>query len=117
MTDRGKLLGHKITVIEWIAQAKAKFNLLMPEDHYMALLHCLTCSPSAPEWLGIRKPAMIEAMLLSCMDRLSGTEELMQRCASNRDGWGTYHAHLNGKPYRIDGQRNVPNEGDDHGQN
>jgi 3'-5' exoribonuclease len=117
MTDRGKLLGHKITVIEWIAQAKAKFNLLMPEDHYMALLHCLTCSPSAPEWLGIRKPAMIEAMLLSCMDRLSGTEELMQRCASNRAGWGAYHEHLNGKPYRIDGQRNVPNEGGDHGQN
>jgi 3'-5' exoribonuclease len=101
MTDRGKLLGHKITVIEWIAQAKAKFNLLMPEDHYMALLHCLTCSPSAPEWLGIRKPAMIEAMLLSCMDRLSGTEDLMQRCASNRAGWGAYHAHLNGRPYQI----------------
>jgi 3'-5' exoribonuclease len=117
MTDRGKLLGHKVTVIEWIAQAKAKWNLMMPEDHYVALLHCLTSSPSAPEWLGIRKPAMIEAMLLSCMDRLSGTEELMQRCPSNRAGWGAYHAHLNGKPYRINGHLNVSGAGDDHGQN
>lgn len=101
LTDRGKLLGHKVTVIEWIAQARAKCNLLLPEEHYMALLHCLTCSPSAPEWLGIRKPAMLEAVLLSNMDRLSGTEDLMQRCASNREGWGAYHAHLNGRPYQI----------------
>jgi len=105
LTDRGKLLGHKITVVEWIAQAKAKWNLLMPEDHYMALLHCLTCSPSAPEWLGIRKPAMIEAILLSGMDRLSGTEDLMQRCTSNREGWGEYHAHLNGRPFQVNAIR------------
>ncbi|MBI3479561.1 MAG: metal-dependent phosphohydrolase [Nitrosomonadales bacterium] len=114
MTDRGKLLGHKITVIEWIAQAKAKWNLLMPENHYMALLHCLTSSPSAPEWLGIRKPAMIEALLLSCMDRLSGTEDLMRRCTTDQNGWGAYHAHLSGKPYRIDGHLKVSGEVDDH---
>lgn len=101
LTDRGKLLGHKITVIEWIAQARAKCNLLMPEEHYMALLHCLNCSPSAPEWLGIRKPAMLEAILLSGMDRLSGTEDLMQRCASGSKGWGAFHSHLKGSPYQI----------------
>jgi len=104
LTDRGKLLGHKITVIEWIAQASTKFNLLMPEAHYMALIHCLTCSAGAPEWLGIRKPAMLEAILLSGMDRLSGSEDLMQRCSSKRDGWGSYHAHLNGRPYQIGNQ-------------
>lgn len=101
LTDRGRLLGHKITVIEWIAQAKAKFNLLLPEEHYMALLHCLTCSPSAPEWLGIRKPVMLEAILLSDMDRLSGSENLMQRCSLPHERWGMYHAHLNGRPYQI----------------
>ena len=104
LTDRGKLLGHKVTVIEWIAQARAKFNLLMPSEHYMALLHCLTCSAGAPEWLGIRKPAMLEAILLSGVDRLSGTEDLMQRYSSRRDGWGSYHAHLNGRPYQIGNQ-------------
>jgi 3'-5' exoribonuclease len=101
LTDRGKLLGHKVTVTEWIAEANAKYNLLMPEEHYMALLHCLTSSPSAPEWLGIRKPVMLEAILLSGMDRLSGTENLMLRCASQNEGWGSYHSHLNGRPYQI----------------
>lgn len=101
LTDRGKLLGHKITVIEWIAEARATCNLMMPQEHYMALLHCLTCSPSAPDWLGIRKPAMLEAVLLSEMDRLSGTEDLMLRCAPRNEGWGNYHSHLNGRPYQI----------------
>ena len=104
LTDRGKLLGHKVTVIEWIAQARARFNLLMPEEHYMALMHCLTCSAGAPDWLGIRKPAMLEAILLSGMDRLSGTEDLMQRCSTRREGWGSYHAHLNGRTYQIGNQ-------------
>jgi 3'-5' exoribonuclease len=107
LTDRGKLLGHKITVIEWIAEAKLKCKLMIPAEHYMALLHCLTCSAGAPEWLGIRKPAMIEAVLLSGMDRLSGTEDLMQRCTSSNEGWGSYHSHLNGRPYQI-GDSNLP---------
>ena len=110
LSDRGKLLGHKVTVIEWIAQARAKWNLLMPEDHYMALLHCLTSSPNAPDWLGIRKPAMLEATLLSNMDRLSGTKDLIRRCTASRNGWGSYHAHLNGQPYRIDGLLDEPEE-------
>lgn len=117
LSDRGRLLGHKITVIEWISQARARCNLLMPEEHYMALLHCLTCSPSAPEWMGIRKPAMLEAHLLSCMDRLSGTEDLMQRCALGNAGWGAYHTHLNGKPYRINGHPVTSGDGDGRDQN
>ena len=101
LTDRGKLLGHKITVIEWIAEAKFKCKLMIPAKHYMALLHCLTCSAGAPGWLGLRKPAMVEAVLLSGMDRLSGTEDLMHRCTSSHDGWGSYHSHLKISPYQI----------------
>ena len=101
LTDRGKLLGHKITVIEWIAQAKIQWKLLLPVEHYMALVHCLTCSAGAPEWLGIRKPAMLEAIMLSGMDRLSGTEDLMLRSTSGREGWGSYHPHLTGRSYQV----------------
>ena len=101
LTDRGKLLGHKITVIEWISAARAQWNLLMPNEHYIALLHCLTCSAGAPDWLGIRKPAMLEAILLSGIDRLSGTENLMAQCAPHQSGWGTYHTHLKGRPYLL----------------
>ena len=69
----------------------------------MGLLHCLTCSPSAQEWLGIRKPAMLEAILLSGMDKLSGTEDLMQRSSPQLDGC-TYRAHLSDSPNQIRNQ-------------
>ncbi len=101
LSDRGKLLGHKITVIEWIASAMARNKIMLPEAHYMALLHCLTSSANAPDYLGIRRPAMIEAHLLSSMDRMSGTEDLMARHKGNGVGWGAYHAHLKGKPYML----------------
>lgn len=100
LTDRGKLLGHKVTNIEWIVAAMAKHRITLPGGHYEALLHCLTSAKGAPEWLGIRKPAMFEAHLLSDMDRLSGTEDLMVRCAAN-DGWGAFHPHLSSAPYLV----------------
>ena len=100
LSDRGRLLGHKVTVIEWIAGAMARYRIMLPISHYMALLHCLTASQNAPEWLGIRKPAMLEAMMLSNMDRLSGTGDLIERCAAN-DGWGQFHAHIGSRPYVV----------------
>lgn len=100
LTDRGRLLGHKITNIEWIVAAMAKQRVTLPGGHYEALLHCLTSAKGAPEWLGLRKPAMFEAHLLSDMDRLSGTEDLMVRCAAN-DGWGAFHPHLSAQIYTV----------------
>ena len=100
LSDRGRLLGHKVTVVEWIAGAMARYRITLPASHYMALLHCLTASQNAPEWLGIRKPAMLEAMMLSNMDRLSGAGELIERCAAN-DGWGQFHSHIGTRPYIV----------------
>lgn len=100
LSNRGKLLGHKITNIEWIATAMAKHHVILPLGHYEALLHCLTSSKGAPEWLGIRKPAMLEAVMLSNLYRFSGTEDLMARCATN-DGWGAFHPHLASVPYAV----------------
>ncbi len=105
LTDRGKLLGHKITVIEWVAEANAKWNLMLPERHYMVLMHCLAASINAPDWLGIGRPAMPEAALLSGMEKPSGMEELIRRTAPGGAGWGSYHAHLNGRPYQIGSNR------------
>lgn len=102
LTDRGKLLGHGVTVVEWIAVAMTKSGMLMPERDYVALLHCLTCSANAPDYLGIRRPAMMEAHLLSGMDRLSGTSDLMLRCTTEQPGWGAYHPHLKGRPYGLE---------------
>ena len=101
MTTRGKLLGHKITIIEWIAVARAMSNPRMDENHYQALLHCLSSSASAPKWLGIRKPAMIEATLLNSHDRISGLENLMLHQSKPGSGWGRYHKHLGGEPFVV----------------
>ena len=100
LTDRGRLLGHGVTIVEWVAQARANTSTKMPEKEYQALVHILTCSRSAPAWLGIRKPAFLEADLLSILDHISGADDLMDR-NSPESGWGSYHPHLGTRPYRI----------------
>jgi len=104
LTDRGKLLGHQVTVVEWIAAAYAKHPVHnLPREHYEALLHCLTCHAHAPDWLGIRRPRMREAILLSGLDQFTGQDELMRRCAPRGSGWGSYHEKLKGgKPYQVE---------------
>ena len=101
LTDRGRLLGHRVTVIEWIAAALDRWNIRLPEGHAEALLHNLSCVAHAPVWMGLREPQTPEAELLSMSDRLSGTDDLMQRCLPPKAGWGLYHRHLGRKPYRV----------------
>ena len=83
-----------------VAGLMARYRIMLPISHYMALLNCLAANQNAPEWLGIRKPAMSEAMMLSNMDRLSGTGDLMERCAAN-DGWGQFHPHIGLRPFAV----------------
>ena len=102
LTDRGKLLGHKVTIIEWLAASYNRYKVHnLPQEHYMALLHCLTSHAHAPEWLGIRSPRMAEAILLSGLDQASGQMEIMRRCSTENPGWGRYHEKLRGgQPYQ-----------------
>ena len=102
LTDRGKLLGHKVTIIEWIAAAHDRYRLHnLPNEHYLALMHCLTSHAHAPEWLGIRSPRMPAAILLSALDQASGQLELLTRCSTERAGWGRHHPKLRGgQPYQ-----------------
>jgi len=102
LTDRGRLLGHKITLIEWVAEAHAKWNLMLSEKHYLAVMHCLVASINAPDWLGIAKPALPEAALLAGMKKPSGMEELIRHTAPGGAGWVDFHAQLNRHPYQTD---------------
>ncbi len=101
LTDRGKLVGHRFTVLEWIAVARALHRVKLAEAHYIALIHALTCAAGAPAWLGLREPQSMEAVLLSSADRLSGQSDLHRRNAPARSGFGRYHPHLRGRPYRL----------------
>lgn len=101
LSDRGRLVGHRWTVLEWIAAARARWNILVPEREHLSLVHALTSSAYAPEWTGLRAPTTPEATLLSLADRLSGSDALMSRCAPEGEGWGRYHPHLKGRPFML----------------
>ena len=112
MTDRGKLVGHRHTVIEWIAQAMVTNRIMMPEKHYLSLLHALTAAPNA-ERLGIRNPSTPEATILSMADRLSGESALTTQLAKQNGGWGSLHPHRKWKYFTIPqelNQRNIKGE-------
>jgi len=100
MTDRGKLVGHRHTVLEWIAVAMATNRIILPERHHLSLLHALTSAPNA-EWLGIRSPVTPEATLLSMADRLSGESALTSQLANRNGGWGGRHPNRKGKPFTL----------------
>jgi len=101
ISDRGALIGHKLTVLEWIAAAMAKNRILMPETHYLGLVHALTSAKGTPDWVGVRESRSLEAMLLSTADRLSGQQDLVDQLAPAHDGFGRYHPHLRGRPYVV----------------
>lgn len=101
MTERGTLLGHKHTVLEWIAAARAQHRVIIPEPHYLALLHAITAAKGAPDWLGLREPLSLDAHILSMVDRLSGQADLVARHAPVQGGFGAYHRHLGGRPYVL----------------
>ena len=94
LSDRGRLLGHKVTVLEWIAAAVDKHNIKLPQDHYIGLLHIFTAIPNAPDWMGLREPAMHESFLLSICDRLSGRDDLVKQTSLCEGGFGRSHRHL-----------------------
>jgi len=102
LSDRGRLIGHRHTVLGWIAAARAQHRVIVPEAHYLALMHALTAAKGAPAWLGLREPQSLDATLLSMADRLSAHSELMGRCAPAQAGFGRYHPHLGARPYRAE---------------
>lgn len=91
MSDRGKLLGHRLTAYEWVVEAYTKWDI-PKDDEYLKLLHLLTAVKNIPHYLGYRTPKFEEFYLLSCCDNLSaslnylGTEQknasaLLSGCA------------------------------------
>lgn len=101
MSFRGKLLGHKLSAVEWIIEAVTKHNIELRKDHYEAILHILTAIPHAPDWMGLKTPLLTESFLLSMADRLSGHNDLMDKTLPEQDGFGKFHKHLKAKPFKV----------------
>ena len=94
---RGRLLGHKFTSAEWVIEAVAKYNLTLPGNDYLLLLHNLSAVANAPFWMGLRNPATLEARFLSFSDQVSGIDDLAKQTTRGQRGWGAYHEHLPAK--------------------
>lgn len=105
MSDRGRLLGHRTTIIEWVAVAHSQMRLDLPEKQHVSLLHALHAVANAPDWTGVRKPMTPEAILLAAADRISGRGDLMARNQAKNGGWGSFHPHLNVQPYTVEPRR------------
>jgi 3'-5' exoribonuclease len=76
--------------------------VIVPEAHYLALLHAITAAKGAPDWLGLREPLSLDAHILSTVDRLSGQADLVSPPRrAGQGGFGAYHRHLGGRPYVV----------------
>jgi len=101
ISTRGALLGHKLSIVEWIAAAVAQHQIAIPEHQLLSLVHSLTAAKGAPDWVGIREPVSPEANLLSIADRLSGHDDLYKQTMPSTTGFGRYHKHLRGRPFLV----------------
>lgn len=101
LSERGKLLGHKVSAFQWIVEAMTRWNIKLPPGHYESLLHIMTAVPHAPDWMGLRAPVTPESLLLSVADRLSGHDDLMHQTVSPDGGFGRYHKHLKSAPFSV----------------
>jgi len=93
LSERGELIGHRDTLIEWIAVARQTGQVVIGEDIYIELLHVINAARGAPAWLGLREPRCLEAEILSMADRLSGRGDIHARHApmDGQSGFGTRH--------------------------
>jgi len=105
LSDQGRLIGHRTTIVVWIAAALARWSIRLPKEQALGLLHILSAVAYAPAWMGLRAPQLAEAELLSMADRLSGSDDLLRRLLPDGAGWGAYHKHLGRRPYRVAARR------------
>lgn len=68
-SERGQLVGYRHTVLEWLAVARGRDGVIVPESLYLALIHALTSKGDASRQR-VREPQTIEAMILAMADRV-----------------------------------------------
>lgn len=101
LSERGILIGHKVTVLEWMVAAKTQYQIPIKQAEWLALLYGLTAIQGAPDWMDIRSPVMIEGIIMGHIDNLSGKQALWQNLAVEETGFGRVHSHLKARPYFV----------------
>jgi 3'-5' exoribonuclease len=101
LSERGELVGHRDTLVGWLAEARMTHGLNMGEGLFLGLMHMLCAARGAPDWLGLRSPRTREADILSQADSFSRMEYLRNSCAPpfNQPGFGGSHRNLGYRTY------------------
>lgn len=81
MSERGVLVGHRDTLIDWLATARSVGRVAMSDSTYLVLMHMLNAKRGAVHWMGLREPLTQEAEILAAADCLSAGGDLFARCA------------------------------------
>jgi hypothetical protein len=97
------MVGHKQTLIEWMAVARRTDRVILSDDHYLLISNMLNSNRHAPEYLGIPKPVSELAGILSSADRVSGDSDNFTRFAprSVTGGLGKFHPHLKSRSFAL----------------
>jgi len=100
LSDRGELIGHRDTLIEWLAAARESTPVMIADDTYLSLLHIINAT-KGPAWMGLREPRCIEADILSMADRISSSEDTNSRSCPKQGqaGFGSYNRHTGRRSY------------------
>ena len=69
VTDYGRLVGHRLTAVEWLTTALTDSGIDIPKPHRSALMHILSAAPGAPAWLGLCEPQSLEASIIAMAER------------------------------------------------
>ncbi len=101
LSDRGNLVGHRDTLVGWLAEARMTHGLNIGDGLYLGLMHMMLAARGAPDWLGLRSPRTREADILSQADNFSRMEYLRNACApqAGQPGFGGYHRNLGHRTY------------------
>lgn len=100
LSDRGALMGHRLTTLEWMAAARGLLsdNDSPTEMEVLAVYHAINAS-NAPDWAGLRSPRTPEVFYLASVDGLSGQCDLIRSHAIPNAVRGRYHAQFRGGAY------------------
>lgn len=103
LSDRGKLVGHRDTLIEWIAIAKHMMLKKLSEHQELTLHHLMFSSYDARDSEGLRRKRTKEAKILAEADSMSGQCDLHEQFGpkNGEGGFGRYRERWGHAPFCL----------------
>ena len=103
LSDRGKLVGHRDTLIEWLAIAKNMMRTKLSEHQELTLHHMLFSSYDARDSEGLRRKRTKESKILAAADSMSGQCNLHQQYdpKTGLSGFGRYREKWGHAPFYL----------------